>query len=519
MLCRNFAEKKMKILTAGQFRELDRYTIEQEPIASIDLMERAADAVAKVLLRRYPGPRRMVVLAGPGGNGGDGLAVARLLSEAGWTVEAFLFNVGRGLSDDCATNRDRLRAMTDVRLTEITAEFSFPELHSGNIVLDALFGTGLSKPLSGGFAQVAKRLNRSSATVVAVDVPSGLMCEDNSYNDTSSIVRAALTISIQVPKLAFLFAENYRYCGEVEYVNIGLSEEELALMQSAFWLTEAQEMASMLRRRSPFAHKGTVGHALLVAGKRGMAGAAILASRAALRAGLGKLTVHTPYSNLDIMQMSVPEAIVDFDIDSNIVTEAVDASNYQAIAIGPGLGTETTTAYAVHSYLKQQACPMVLDADAINILADNREWLADLPAETILTPHPREFDRLTGSYTSDSYERLNRARSFAITYHCFLVLKGHYTAICTPMGQVIFNTTGNAGMATAGSGDTLTGIIAGLLAQGYLPSEAAQLGVYLHGLAGDIAASQMCEESIIASDIERYLPQAISKLRNLEHIH
>ncbi|MBO4906915.1 MAG: NAD(P)H-hydrate dehydratase [Bacteroidaceae bacterium] len=505
----------MKILTAGQFRELDLYTMEHEPIASIDLMERAAHAVAEALKRRFVSPRHLVVFAGPGGNGGDGLATARLLAAEGWTADVYLFNVGTGLSEDCATNRDRLSPVEGVNLVEITAGFTFPELRPSDIVVDALFGTGLNKPLSGGFAQLAKRLNRINANVVAIDMPSGLMCEDNSYNTSATIIRAKLTVSIQTPKLAFLFAENYRYCGEVEYVNIGLSQEGIDSMKSAFWLTEPQEACQLLRHRSPFAHKGTAGHALLVAGKRGMAGAAILASRAALRAGLGKLTLHTPFSNLDIIQTSVPEAIVSMDIDSNVVTEAQDATSFQAVGIGPGLGTDRCTAVALHGYLKQQLGPMVLDADALNLLADNREWLADLPHDTILTPHPREFDRLTSSFSDDSYERLNRARSFAINYHCFLVLKGHYTQLCTPTGTVIFNTTGNAGMATAGSGDVLTGIILGLLAQGYLPAEAAQLGVYLHGLAGDLAAKALGEASLIASDIIAYLPAAFKELSTL----
>ena len=503
----------MKIITAGQFRELDHYTIEHEPVASIDLMERASRAVTDAILRRFPEPRHMIVFAGPGGNGGDGLAVSRMMLQAGWTIDVYLFNVTGKLNEDCATNLTRLREEPDAVITEVTAEFTFPELRSSDIVLDALFGTGLSKPLGGGFAQVAKRLNRSSATVVSIDVPSGLMCEDNSYNDTSVIVRATYTISIQTPKLAFLFAENHRYFGEIEYVDIGLSAEGMAELKSSLWLTEPQEMRQVLRRRPPFIHKGTAGHGLLVAGKRGMAGASILAARAAMRSGLGKLTVQTPHANLDIMQMSVPEAIVYTDSDNNIITDAIDANAYQALAIGPGLGTDHATAQAVHAYMLQQPCPMVLDADALNILAENGEWLYDMPADSILTPHPREFDRLTGSHSKDSYERLNRARSFAINHHCFLVLKGHYTAICTPTGSVSFNTTGNAGMATAGSGDTLTGILLGLLAQGYLPAEAAQLGVYLHGLAGDLAAHALCEESLTASDIITYLPAAFRKLR------
>ena len=502
----------MKILTGGQFRELDLYTIEHEPIASIDLMERASRAIADVILQRYAAHHRhIIVFAGPGGNGGDGLAVARLLTEAGHPVEAFLFNVTGHINPDCATNRDRLLNTDGAQLTEVTSELTFPELRSSDLIIDALFGTGLSKPLGGGFAMVTKRINQSQATIVSIDVPSGLMCEDNTYNDTSSIIRAHETLYIGMLKLAFLFPENQRYVGNVTLLDIGLSDEGIDNIKNYLWMTEESEVRALVRPRPPFAHKGSMGHALLVTGHRGMMGAAILCSRAALRAGLGKLTIHIPFSTLDIMQMSVPEAIVQMDVDADLITTAIDATNFQALGIGPGLGTDRYTAAALHSYLRQQACPMVLDADAINILSENPEWLHDVPADSILTPHPAELDRLVG-HCATSFERLNRARNFALNFRIFIVVKGHYSQICTPTGDVLFNPTGNAGMATAGSGDVLTGIITGLLAQGYLPAEAAQLGVYLHGLAGDLAAEQLGEESLIASDIIEYLPAAFKRL-------
>lgn len=504
----------MKILTGGQFRELDLYTIEHEPISSYDLMERASRAVSDEILRRWPDDaQRVIVFAGPGGNGGDGLAVARMLAEAGRHVLAYLFNVKGQLNPDCAANRDRLLADGRVTLTEVTSELTFPELHADDLIIDALFGTGLSKPLSGGFALVAKRINQSRATIVSIDVPSGLMCEDNSYNDLRVVVQATATLSIQVPKLAFFFAENQRYVGDFTLLPIGLSREGLDAIKSHLWLTEASDIKALLRRRPRFAHKGTMGHALLIVGSRGMAGAAILAARAALRSGLGKLTVHVPHACLTLLQTTVPEAIVQIDIDDDIITSAIDASNYQAIGIGPGIGQHRHTAAALHAYITQQNGPMVFDADALNLLAENPDWLRDLPADSILTPHPRELDRLVG-HSSNSFDRMNRARNLAIEHRLFVVVKGHYSQICTPTGDVLFNTTGNPGMATAGSGDVLTGIITGLLAQGYLPSEAVQLGVYLHGLAGDIAAEALSEEALIASDIIRYLPEAYKRIKN-----
>ena len=502
----------MKILTGGQFRELDRYTIEHEPIASIDLMERASRAVAAEIERRYAAPKEVFVFAGPGGNGGDGLAVARLLTEKGYHVTAYLFNVKGTLSEDCDTNRKRLQETPGAVLVEVTAEFVFPELRPGDLVIDALFGTGLSKPLSGGFALVAKKLNQTQATVVSIDVPSGLMCEDNAFNDKSSIIRAELTLSIQLPKLAFLFAENQRYVGEFCLLDIGLSNEGLSALKTPYWITEHAEMKAMLRQRPRFAHKGTMGHALMVCGSRGMAGAAILSAQAALRTGLGKLTVHTPHANLNILQSSVPEAVVQMDIDADVITAAIDASGFQAIGIGPGLGLSRHTALALQAYIHQQACPMVIDADGLNLLAQDRQWIDALPPDSILTPHPREFDNLFG-HSANSFERLKRARNAAINHHLFILIKGHYSAICTPTGDVIFNPTGNPGMATPGSGDVLTGIITSLLAQGYLPAEAIQLGVYLHGLAGDAAAEELGEECMLASDIISHLPAAFRRLR------
>ena len=504
----------MKILTGGQFRELDLFTIQNEPIESIGLMERASRAVTDEILRRIPDDgRRFFVFAGPGGNGGDGLAVARMLADAGRVVMVYLFNVRGQLNPDCEANRDRLRERDDVQLVEITSELVFPELRADDIVIDALFGTGLNKPLSGGFALVAKRLNQSRCMVLSIDIPSGLMCEDNAYNDPSAIVRADVTLSIQLPKLAFLYAENQRFVGDFVLLPIGLSAEGLDALKTHLWLTEATEMRSLLRCRPRFAHKGTMGHALLVAGSRGMAGAAILASRAALRSGVGKLTLHTPHACLDIMQTTVPEAVVQMDVDADLVTSAIDASGYQAIGIGPGLGRSRYTGAALHDYLRQQVCPMVIDADALNLLADNKDWLHDIPSESILTPHPRELDRLVG-HSQTSFERMNRARNLAITYGLFVVVKGHYSQVCTPTGDVYFNPTGNPGMATPGSGDVLTGILTALLAQGYLPAEAVQLGVYLHGLAGDLAAEELGEESLIASDIISYLPKAFLKTHN-----
>lgn len=509
----------MKILIGTQHATLDKFTIENEPVASIDLMERAAHALTTEIMARWDKQRTIFVFSGAGNNGGDGLAVARLLFEQGYRLAVYLFNVKGQLSEDCEINRDRLLALlekpeADERLVikEITQGFDFPQIKSSDVVVDALFGTGLKKPLSGGFAVVARKINSVHAHVVSIDVPSGLMCEDNSFTDRAEVVHAELTLTIQLPKLAFLMADNERCVGEWKTLDIGLSAEGIEQADTPYSLIEKSEVQAMLRPRPIFAHKGTMGHALLVAGSYGMAGASILSAKACLRSGVGKLTLHTSASNQNILQTSVPEAVLSLDKNSRCISESIDTSHYQAIGIGPGLGQDDATAEALQSYLAVADDPMVIDADALNLLADHREWMGHLPVGSILTPHAKELDRLTRC-SATPYERLSNATNLAVQYHVYVILKGHYTAICTPQGRVRFCPRGNAGMATPGSGDVLTGILAGLLAQGYAPSETAILGTWLHATAGDLAAEALGQEFMLASDIITHLSGAWKELK------
>ena len=502
----------MKIFTAAQIKELDKYTIEHEPVKSIDLMERAARALTSAITSRWNSNVPVVVFAGPGNNGGDALAVARMLTERGFQVQTFLFNISGKLSADCAENKQRLMTKKGrPLLTEVTQEFDPPQLEKGMLVVDGLFGSGLNKPLAGGFASLVKYINAAPAQVVSIDVPSGLMTEDNSYNVRANIIKADVTLTLQHTKLSFLFAEHQQYIGQVEVLDIQLSEEGIEKMDSQFTFLEKDEVLPMLKPRDAFAHKGTMGHALLVAGSYGMAGAAILAARACMRSGAGKITVHTPRRNVPILQTAVPEAVLHTDHEETLFSEAVSTDGFQAVAVGPGIGTAEATAVAMIAQLRRAQCPAVADADALNILAARHAWLQQLPKGIILTPHPKELERLEGQCT-DSYERLTKARQLAERLQGYVILKGHHTAVCMPDGHVAFNTTGNAGMATAGSGDVLTGILLGLLARGYRQREACLLGVYLHGLAGDLAAEELGEESLMASDIINYLPQAFRAL-------
>ena len=477
-------------------------------------MERAAIQLTDSIVAEWDKDMKVVVFAGPGNNGGDALAVARMLAVRGYNVSTWLFNTSGRLSDDCKKNRDRLKDVKQVAsFVMVTEEFDPPALDSQTLVVDGLFGSGLNKPLTGGFASLVKYVNTSPAKVVSIDIPSGLMTESNEYNVKSNIMKADVTLTLQQPKLSFLFPENQQFIGHVEVLDIGISQEGIDKTDAQFYILEKSDITPCLKRRDPFAHKGSMGHALLVAGSRGMAGAAMLAAKACLRTGVGKVTVHTPACNTLPLQIGVPEVVLDVDSDTNVVSEAVDTDCFKAMGIGPGLGTNENTAIAVIGQMRRAQCPIVVDADALNILAAHKAWLQQIPVGAILTPHIGEFDRLEGVST-DSYERLSKAMLLAERQHAYIVLKGHYTAIITPGGRVLFSPTGNPGMATAGSGDVLTGIITALLARGYTQGEACAIGTYLHGLAGDIAARSLGEESLIASDIINSLPMAFKELSN-----
>lgn len=503
----------MKIFTSAQIHELDRYTIEHEPIKSVDLMERAAKAITRAVAEEWTTHTPVVVFAGPGNNGGDALAVARLLTNEGYKVRTYLFNITNHLSDDCVTNRQRLLDGRHAKdFTEITAKFDPPELTADTLVIDGLFGSGLNKPLAGGFASLVKYINQSPAKVVSIDVPSGLMSEDNTYNVRANIIHATLTLTLHEKKLAFLFGDAQQFIGRLKVLDIRLSQEYIQKTEAQYYVLEESDVRSRLLHRDDFAHKGNMGNALIVAGSYGMSGAAILATRACMRSGAGKVAVHTPKKNYGVMQISVPEAVLHMDHEETAFTEAVDTDGFDALGIGPGLGCQETTAIAMIAQIRRAQCPIVADADALNILASHRTWMQQLPKGIIMTPHPKELDRLTGSPANADFERLHRTRELAQSLQAYIILKGHNSALCLPDGQVVFNPTGNSGMATAGSGDVLTGIITALLARGYHQHNACIVGMYLHGLAGDIAVKTLGKESLTASDIIDYLPHAFKHL-------
>lgn len=496
----------MRILDTKQVRDLDAYTVEHEPIASIDLMERAARAFADWFALLISPTQRVGVVCGTGNNGGDGLAIARMLDEWGYPVKVWIIRGGAPESADFKTNEDRLPEHVERQaIVDVGNDVSFSGMH---VLIDAVFGSGLSRPPSGLYAHVIELINRSEAIRIAVDIPSGLMADAHS---TAPIIKAHYTLSFQLPKLAFLLPECYPFTGQWEVADIGLNKAFLHAAQTDHYYTELKDVRKILRPRSKFDHKGTYGHALIIAGSYGKMGAALLASRAALRAGTGLLTVHVPQCGYGILQTAVPEAMVEVDDDAAVFTAPKEVAGYDAIGVGPGLGRDKRTAKALARTLENFEKPVVLDADGLNILAGDRAMMALLPAGSIITPHPKEFERLVGTWKHD-FERLEMQKQLAISLKAVVVLKGAHTSVADEKGQVFFNSTGNPGMATGGTGDVLTGIITGMLAQKYTPIEAAVAGVFLHGLAGDLCVSESGMDSLIASDVIGGLPQAFLKV-------
>ena len=499
------------VLNAEQVRKADTHAIAHEPIASIDLMERAARACVEWLNAYHrTGAVGYLVLAGCGNNGGDGLAIARMLVEAGARVRVLLCRYKPELSADAQTNLGRL-AGTSVELVHLEVGSILPSPLDNEEVIDALLGTGLDRPITGWLKDIVLEVNRWKNDVVSIDMPSGLFAEDNAANDPKAIVQAEHVITFEVPKLALLLPENGLFVGQWHLLPIGLDHAVIHGLGSKDLLVEQQDVRELMPERPRVGHKGTFGHALLVAGSTGKVGAAILAVRACARSGCGLITAQLSVDLQSTMHAALPEAMT--------VTDAFDkrassqgAARFSAIGIGPGIGTDEDAARMLKRMVQEAPAPLVLDADALNILGENPTWLAFLPKRTILTPHPKEFDRLTEK-SATGHERLTKARSFAMRFGVVVVLKGAHTATCSPDGTVYFNPTGNPGMAKGGSGDALTGVITGLLAQGLEPVSAAVLGVYAHGSAGDLAATEIGMDGMLPSDLIDHLPLAWSKIR------
>jgi ADP-dependent NAD(P)H-hydrate dehydratase / NAD(P)H-hydrate epimerase len=502
----------MKIFTSKQIRQIDDYTIKHEPVTSADLMERAAGKLLEWYVQHFEKAKPVYIFVGPGNNGGDGLALARLLSGTNYKVEVFYAEAGASKSADWEHNMIRLKNETSVTFTTIREIYQFPAISTGGVIVDAIFGSGLSRPPDGLTAEVIRKINLAKCKVISIDIPSGLSGEDNSDKDPENIIRANYTLSFQSPKLSFLFPENEQFVGQWSILPIGLDAGEIDRTETPWRFTELDDVFSLLRNRNKFDHKGIFGHGLFIGGSYGKMGAAILASRAALHTGIGLITCHIPLCGNIIMQRGLPEAMISYDKGEKHICGPIDAGSCTAAGIGPGMGTSEETQSAFYTFLKAFGKPLVIDADALNMLSLNKSWLSCINPGTVMTPHLKEFDRLAGK-CENSFTRLLLQVEFSAEYKCILVLKGAYTSISDPDGNLFFNSTGNPGMATAGSGDVLTGMILSLLAQGYLPVDAAVTGVYIHGLAGDLAAARSSAESVIASDIIDEIGAAFRKIR------
>ncbi len=507
----------MKVFEASQIREIDEYTILHEPVSSIDLMERAATGCADWLSSYVKTGDHLKVFAGPGNNGGDGWAIARILAARGYRhIGIYLLQISKIISADSVVNRRRLEQQKKVPVFEISRESDFPVIDNNDIIIDALFGSGLSRPLEGLSGALVNHINASGCNIVAIDIPSGLRTDDQGAKSGNAVIKASHTITFEFPKRSFFFAENAIFTGRWHIISINLHPAIISEMATSFQYLLMENIQKVFRQRAKFSHKGLYGHALLIAGSYGMAGAAILAARAALRAGVGLLTTHVPGSVYPIIQGAVPESIFDIDKDKNFFSALENTKHFSAVGIGPGIGTMDVSLNAFESMLKNADCPFVIDADALNMLSQNPELLRYLPVHSILTPHPGEFDRLAGK--SDSgYLRNQKQIEFSKKYKVIVLLKGAYTSITMPDGTCFYNSTGNPGMSTAGSGDVLIGIILSLLAQGYPHSDAALLGAFIHGLAGDLAASEIGQQALIATDIIDYLGKTFLKIENHEH--
>ena len=490
----------MKLLSAEQIRDWDNYTIQNKPISSYNLMESAASLFTDWFSSIYKTEKTVCVFCGTGNNGGDGLAIARMLHHRFFNVHVYICHLSKNETPDFQKNLELLPQRAQILRGSLRENDAFPQLPEDAIVVDALLGGGLSRPVDGYWADFFTYLNNSDLEIVSVDIPSGLFADRNTDLEKGSVIQAHRVLSFEIPKLAFLMPENQRFIQHFEFKSIGLEPSFLDSVETKNVFITREIVAKILKKRNKFDHKGVFGRALLVVGSFGMAGAAVLAARACMRSGVGILTVQTPKSNRIILQTTVPEAIVRLDADEFVISQNVDTESVTAIGIGCGMGKAGRTAAALKQYLATSKRPMVIDADALNLIADNPEMLNLIPEGSILTPHLKEFERLFGKSKND-FDRLEVLRISSKSLKINILLKGAHTIVANTEGVCFFNSTGNAGMATAGSGDVLTGLLTGLLAQGYAPENAAVLGVYLHGLAGDLAAKRVGQQALIASDI------------------
>lgn len=490
----------MKLFTAAQIKSWDAFTMKSQSLSNLELMERAASAAFEWIVQHYSLSHSFFVFCGPGNNGGDGLIISRKLIEEGYRIHVFV-------SEDAAQLPpykdliDHLKTLSPNRIHVLSDAKQF-NLSEG-VVIDALFGTGLNKPISDPYLSIIQYINENAGEVVAIDVPSGLYTDKNPEGDV--IIKAKHTLTFETYKPAFLIDSSADFLGKITTLSFGLSKEFYQQNESRYEIIDEQLIQGIYRKRSPFTHKGDFGHAAILAGSYGMMGAAVLATRSCIRSGAGKVTAYIPECGYQILQTTNPEVMCRIFGEKHLEKIEMDGE-FSSMGVGPGMGIEQT-ADILENIFEHYQGSLVLDADALNAIGKQQSLINKIPPNTILTPHPKEYERLFGKLPS-GMEKYEHAVEQATKFKIIVILKGHYTFIALPDEKGYFNINGNAGMATAGSGDVLTGIITGLLAQKYAPKEAAILGTYLHGLAGSIAAIEISQEALIANDIINYLGKA-----------
>ncbi len=485
------------VLNIEQIREWDKFTIENEPVSSIDLMERAATAFTKrfleVIEKENP---NILIVASKGNNGGDGLVTGRLLNEKGYTADILIADIQPKESKDFSINLGRLNTKR-IPYKYLNKYDDLPEFTSYDYIIDAIFGSGLHRPVTGFWAELINAINDSKRPVYSIDIPSGMYAD----KPTDGIaIKCQTCFTFETTKQGMLMPDNAETLKDWKSVSIGLKKEYLQTIHIENYLIEKSDIKKILKPRNKFDHKGKYGHALISGGNKGMIGATVLSAKACLKTGAGLVSTLIPDVGYDIVQTAIPEVMTLSGFGNDFLSAVPSLKRYSAIGIGPGLGKHDFTIDFLNEFLEKTDIPIVIDADALNIIAENKHLLKKIPANSVLTPHPGEFARLFGP-TANSFERIKLLRKKAKELNLFIVLKGAYTAIASPDGTVYFNNTGNPGMATAGSGDVLTGMITALLAQGYDSLEASTTGVFLHGLAGDIAGKVKGHYSLLAGDI------------------
>lgn len=498
----------MKIFTTEKTKELDRLTIEAQQITSLELMERAALQAFLWLVNQFHDKKTVYhIFCGVGNNGGDGLVISRMLKQNYFDVHVYVVPFSENFSVDFNANLGRLKEC-NLSYTIVNKSMDFPDIAAHHIIIDAIFGVGLNRVIENWIQQLIQKINYHQSYKVSIDVPSGLFLNKK----TTVAIHSDVVLTFQLPKLAFYLPDNEHFINEIVLLPIELNENAIDSIPTHYYYTDINEIKKRYKPIPKFSHKGTQGHVLLIGGCFGKIGAMVLASQAALRSGCGLATVFIPKCGYEILQTATPEAMVITDVDFHKITSIAFNFQPKAIGVGMGIGLGKETAAALHAFLKSNSIPLVIDADALNILSEHQEWLNLLPKNSILTPHPKELERLIGTW-HDDFDKIEKVKAFAKTYHLVVLIKGAFTLIIDDK-NVYVNSSGNQALATGGSGDVLSGMITSFCAQGYSAADAALLGVYFHGRTADLAMNDMGYEGFIASDIIKYLGKVFLELKN-----